>query len=566
MAWLSGHHQAPIFLTLASGGVWIYYILKDGRPNWAMARLAAVAMLFAPLVGALQILPAQEYGKLAWRWVGAHDHLGWNDAVPYYVHTQHAVRPIQLFGIIIPGFGAYEAPLWGVVALCLALVAIAVRWRVNYVKLFSAIALGGLVYSLGTNSIFQGFIYAVIPFVEKARVPAAALLLMYTGLSVLAAFGVDALQKQADSPGADSKWIQRINIGLAAFGLVAGILVLAVLLAKKNQWDMDDRVIITILVALLMAGLLYGWRSGNLTRRQSITLLTLLVLFELGNQASYVLADRNDVSRMSFLDKVRSNSDIADFLHKQPGPFRVEKATDDIPQNWGDFYGIDFVAAYAGVTTNTLLMDVYDPSNKQLVGIEYTLARKPTGPAQNLVFRGASGINVYQNPDVFPRAWAVHAIVLLAKNDEAGGFIHDRLNELRSTALSFENPAPKLPVCPGGKDTVTIDEYESARISISVNMGCDGMLVLSDTYYPGWVARVDGGRVPIHEVDVALRGVAVPKGEHKVTFRYRPRSVFWGAGLTLAGLVGAAILSLASGKGWPRVQPLSHHRPNLPIK
>jgi uncharacterized membrane protein YfhO len=74
------------------------------------------------------------------------------------------------------------------------------------------------------------------------------------------------------------------------------------------------------------------------------------------------------------------------------------------------------------------------------------------------------------------------------------------------------------------------------------------MVVLSDTYYPGWYASVDGQPTPIYEVDLALRAVAVPKGTHNVNFRYRPPSVYWGATLTLAGLLGAAAITFWSGK------------------
>ena len=116
MAWLSGHHQVPIFVTLAAAGAWLYYILKDGRPDWRMARLAALAMVFAPLVGALQILPAQEYGRLAYRWAGARDGLAWHNAIPYYVHAQHAVIPLHLFGILIPGYGENTGIFFGIVA------------------------------------------------------------------------------------------------------------------------------------------------------------------------------------------------------------------------------------------------------------------------------------------------------------------------------------------------------------------------------------------------------------------------------------------------------------------
>jgi Bacterial membrane protein YfhO len=558
MAWLSGHHQVPIFLTLASGGVWLYYILKDGHPNWLMVRLAAVAMVFAPIVGALQILPAQEYGRLAWRWAGARDHLGWDDIVPYYVHTQHAVHPIFLFGILIPGYGENAGLFFGVVAISLALIAIAVSWRLHAVKLFSAIALGGLVYSLGAYSIFQGFIYAVVPFVEKARVPAMATLLFDAGFAVLAAFGVDALQPPDESVEANSHWLRRINIGVAAFGIVTGVTVMAVLIAKRFQWDFDDHVVMTVLIAILMAVLLYAWRSHSLTRRQAVTLLTLLLLLEAGNESGFMLADRNDSDRRNFLDKAWNNGDIADFLHRQPGPFRVETQTDDIVRNWGDFYNIDFPTAQAGVTVNTFLLETYNLPTKKLVGTKYTLARAATDPAQSELFRGASGIAVYQNPDVFNRAWAVHEIVPIRNGDEGRAFIQAHGNELRWKALSLEDPAPKLPVCPGAKDVVVVNNYAPANVSLSVDMSCNGMVVLSDTYYPGWYAVVDGQPAKIYEVDLAFRGVRVPKGAHTVGFRYRPRSVFWGAGLTLAGVLGAVGLTFWSGKN-RRIAHTHHH-------
>jgi len=558
MAWLAGHHQVPIFLTLASGGVWLYYIFKDGRADWRMTRLAATAMVFAPVVGALQILPAQEYGRLAWRWAGAWDHLGWRDPVPYYVHTQHAVQPIELFGILIPGYGANAEPFWGIVAVSLAVIAIAVEWREHAVKLFSAIALGGLVYSLGANSVFQGFIYAVVPFVEKARVPAAATLLFNAGFAVLAAFGVDALQPADGSPDERARWIRRINIGVATFGVLIGVTVLAVLMSKRIQWDMDGRIGITILVAILMAILLYAWRRGNLTRRQAVILSTLLLLFELGNQSGYTLADRNDTSRRASLEKAFSNADIADFLHRQPGPFRVESKTDEIGRNWGDFFGIDFPTAYAGVTVNTFRLDVYDVATNKLIGVKYTLARKPADAAQREIFRGASGISVYENADVFPRAWAVHGGVSIPDSDQGRAFIHDRLNELHRAALWMGSAAPQLAACPDAKDTVVVKKYAATRITIGVDMTCDGMVVISDTYYPGWYARVDGQPAPIYEVDLAFRGVPVPKGEHVLTFHYRPRSVFWGAGLTVAGLLGAAVLTFWSGKKRHLVR--AHHR------
>ena len=64
------------------------------------------------------------------------------------------------------------------------------------------------------------------------------------------------------------------------------------------------------------------------------------------------------------------------------------------------------------------------------------------------------------------------------------------------------------------------------------------LVILSDAFYPGWRARVDHRPAQIHEVNGALRGVAVPRGTHTVTMRYRPVSVYLGAALTLLGILG----------------------------
>ena len=50
------------------------------------------------------------------------------------------------------------------------------------------------------------------------------------------------------------------------------------------------------------------------------------------------------------------------------------------------------------------------------------------------------------------------------------------------------------------------------------------MLALHDTYYPGWIAEIDGVRAPILRADVLFRGVEMPPGQHRVVFRFAPFS------------------------------------------
>jgi len=551
MAWLSGHHQIPIFLTLAVAGTWLYYIFREGRLNLRMAQLAALAMVMGPIVGAVQILAAQEYGQLAWRWAGAAEHLGWQDVIPYNVHISHELHPIHLFGIFIPGFDLNAGPFLGIVAVSLAIVGLAIYWRQHAVKLFGAIAIGGLIYSLGGHSVFQGFIYAVVPFVEKARVPAMATLLFHLGFTVIAAFGVDALRSQAAELGSESPWLRRINWGVAAAGSLLGAIIFAILLGHGMVWSMDDRVVVTMLVTLLMAALLYAWRTNNLGPVQAVTLLTLLLLFELGNESGYTLADRNDWGQRQFVEKVWSNGDLADFLQGQPGPFRVETQTDDIVRNWGDYHNVDFPSAQVGVTINAFNLETHTLQTQKLVGTKYTLARQPTQPDQREVFRGASGIAVYENSDVFPRAWAIHDFVPIKSVNEGRAFINDHVQDLRSKAMFMGDP-PRNLACQGGQDDVSVTKYAAERVTLQAKMTCDGMVVLSDTYYPGWDAKLDGKPVQIYEVDLALRGVIVPTGTHQINFRYRPRSFILGIVLTFGGLLGATLITIVGRKNQSR--------------
>jgi uncharacterized membrane protein YfhO len=57
-------------------------------------------------------------------------------------------------------------------------------------------------------------------------------------------------------------------------------------------------------------------------------------------------------------------------------------------------------------------------------------------------------------------------------------------------------------------------------------------------------------------VDLALRGTIVPAGSHQITFRYRPGSFTKGVALTLAGLLGATLITIVSRKNSPLAQKM----------
>jgi uncharacterized membrane protein YfhO len=70
----------------------------------------------------------------------------------------------------------------------------------------------------------------------------------------------------------------------------------------------------------------------------------------------------------------------------------------------------------------------------------------------------------------------------------------------------------------------------------------DGMLMLTDAHYPGWVAKIDGQPTPIYRADNLFRAVFVPAGPHETIFTFEPRSYEIGLLVTLASLAIVSII------------------------
>jgi Bacterial membrane protein YfhO len=522
VAFLSGHHQVPVFIALAWVGVWIYLIAGNRR----LAIPAALAVVFTGLAGAMQTLPAYEYGHLAKRWVSAPDPVVWGQPVPYFVHAEYDLKAFSFFGIVFPGVKMHYDPFLGVVAFSLALLAIAALWRDGRVRLLAVIALGAIVYSLGHNSVFQGFLYGLLPEIDKARSPSAAVLVFQCAAAALAAFGVDELA---------TSWRPRFTWILAGFGAFTLALVQFVLFANKLAFPFDDRVILTGVIALAAAALFAAYGRGALTTPQANVLLVLLLLFELGNGVQNALMDRSDRNQMQWLDKIYANTDIADYLRKQPGFQRAEVAQDAFAPNWGAWNGVEMHGGKgASALVDLLDSEFFGITGRRMFGVAYTIAKAPERDSGELVFTGASGMKVFRR-DAFPRAWAVHELLQVANIGEGNIAIGRDPESFHHKAYIAGKP-PRVEAC-AAPETVQLIEHDADRLTIRADLACDGMVVLSDAFYPGWRARVDHRPAGIFQVNGAMRGVLVPRGSHTVTMRYRPWTVYLGAALTLLGIL-----------------------------
>jgi uncharacterized membrane protein YfhO len=149
-----------------------------------------------------------------------------------------------------------------------------------------------------------------------------------------------------------------------------------------------------------------------------------------------------------------------------------------------------------------------------------------------------------------PRAFPVGSVLPVASQAAALTAMHDPSFDPRTTAViegSLPNDMRALEgtQSDSGGSSVEVTHYSDDRVILDAKMDRDGVVVLTDTYYPGWKATVDGKPVPIHAADYAFRGVFVPRGEHTVVFEYDP--VSFKAGVTLALL---ALVGLAAGLVW----------------
>lgn len=164
---------------------------------------------------------------------------------------------------------------------------------------------------------------------------------------------------------------------------------------------------------------------------------------------------------------------------------------------------------------------------------------------------------VYENTRALPRAFLVAEWMELpwpaTLSAVQGGTLPDgspfdpRSRALVEPGHAVELP-PSQPPTTGPVGTASITSDRDLEVEVEVDAHRSALLILADTWYPGWRARVDGADAPMLRADGVLRAVAVPAGSHVVSFRYRPASLLAGCILALAGvlLLGAMGRSLTA--------------------
>jgi len=156
-------------------------------------------------------------------------------------------------------------------------------------------------------------------------------------------------------------------------------------------------------------------------------------------------------------------------------------------------------------------------------------------------------VAIFENKSVLPRAWAVAASGIEVIQDTKA-----QLERLRSPAFDPEravvlaepppsSATPAEATTPGFDGRIEMIDAQINELSLRATASTAAVLVLSQMYYPGWKAMVDGRETSVLRVNAALTGILFPAGSHEVRFVFQPLS--FRIGMTITILTAILILS-----------------------
>jgi hypothetical protein len=466
----------------------------------------AAACILGILLAAVQFIPTTQLtnhsvAKYRADWLGTGGGLFPQTLVSLVLPNHYGIFDVAHFHG--PGDLTFLYQYCSIAGLLLAVYALAVR-RNRYALLLGIVALFAIGWTLGDKTAPWRWLYPLLP--EKIRIgihPEYAYCILTMSIAGLAALGLEAL---------------RLREGL--------------------RWG----------IAIVIAADLYLVGSGRPMNLVSV------------KQEPGVTRTAFDGSA-ALLEGVRSRVNLT------TPPARVD--TVDAGMFWSIAGGVTGVPSANGVSPlapdriiqlRLFLHDGfrwgwYYPLEKldspvlDLLNARYVVAGPRAAPrlAAESRFRHVAslpGNELFENLTVMPRFFLVHQVRLADSLAEARAAIDRREIDFRQTALA-EEAIPLAPSSEGADDVKTID-YQPSALELAVASRGTSLLVAAETDYPGWQAWVDDRPVAIHRVDIALRGVVVPAGTHRVRMEFRPLILPVSVGITLATLLGLLWLGLAT--------------------
>ncbi len=595
---LAGHTQMTLYLGLA-GTIYLPARLLtslDAGPAASALRgkllarglaAAALVLMLGGGIAAVQYLPTLELARVSVR-----------AAITFEQGREFALPAAALLLFLAPGFfGSAQTGIWylssltesytytGIVVLVLASAGVLLpRPQVRRLALLlAALAAGSLLLALGDETALYGWLWRGVPLFDRLRAAGRFLLLTHVALATLAALGLDGLR-----PPWGTRHRLFVDRLLAAWGLLLAALVLLALptgylglalyasrdavLAQRAGAALGSLTVAALLLGLTL-GLLALYRSGRLGWTSFAGLMLVLLLADLHGANG-----RYNPTTADILSAYR-HPEAVQFLASQPGIFRVDSDTgiDDIwhpslpalagyESTWGLFNPLG-LAEYQVLLKGHLR----DRSSRlyQFLNARYLVVKKgerPPGETFRPVFLQDPRVDIYENAQALPRAFVVYdAQVVDGRAAALAAITTPGFDPARTVVLERSQGDIPASAAPSPQPSFTPAELEQTgpgRLRVRVQAARPGWLVLSEVWYRGWHARVDGQAAPVRRANWLFRAVPVDTGEHIVELWFAPATFVAGAAISVASLLACLVLlsPLPQRLGRGRVQAPSSGR------
>lgn len=563
---LGGMPEMLVFANVAFAAV----ALAPGRqqappPLAACVAAIAVAHVVAAALCAVHLLPLTEY--LA--------HSSRADGLRAEHVLRFSLRPLSLLAFILPRRygggsgepefhpsahlweGGEEAP-WAVTIylgpLALALIAgtaASLRQRLFWASL----AAGAALLSLGEH--LPGYAWAVetLPLLRSLRYPEKFLLIAHGVIAAAAACGLDAALRRQDD-------LRRI--AAAAAVLAAAALVAAAVLDGSSTRALLARDLRAVGIILVLAAAVAI--AGRRWPRAAALALLGLAAFDLyrANAAllpsaawpEVVRAPRSVRAMQWAEDPPRIYSDGLGRPPLPPFPDSFLQERDLLSLEVANFHAIANLNAPASINLRDherlaeLIEEVPPPQvapllatfNTAYVTSPKSLDRYP-GLIPVVAPAGAADAYVHRVESPAPRAFVAAEVFPIDSAADAVRHLHTEERPARRVAVARPDIPDGLPSEMSG--TVRLVSYLADRVELEASMVTPGLVVLTDSYYPGWYAEIDGTPVPITRANYFTRGVFAGAGDRRIVFEYRPTAYRAGALISVATLLAAVVVALA---------------------
>jgi hypothetical protein len=172
----------------------------------------------------------------------------------------------------------------------------------------------------------------------------------------------------------------------------------------------------------------------------------------------------------------------------------------------------------------------------QLLGVQYVVTKRDIQHGAFTLLASEGDVRLYRYNEALPRAWLAHEARVVPVEKIFETLNSGDFNPQTSVVLSLPSPSA-LAIPPQPTDGVVITAHGAGRLTIQTASTTNALLIISEIFYPGWKAYVDGQSAPIMPANGILMAVPVPNGSHKIELTYDPEWWKIGAAISLLSLL-----------------------------